>query len=136
MSTTDPFRDPAAAGSAAHPGYGYAPPGYGYGPPGYGPPGYGYGAPGYPPGGPPGYPPGLYRRPTNAMAILALVLALAFAPAGLVVGIVARRQIRRTGEEGAGLALAGIVIGSIGTAVFALLVLAWIVAVVMLTSGY
>ncbi|MEX5718552.1 DUF4190 domain-containing protein [Geodermatophilus maliterrae] len=77
----------------------------------YGP--VGYGAPqGY--GPPPGWPP--LRRPTNSLAIVALVLAFVFAPAGLVLGVVARRQIRETGEEGDGLALAGIVIGAIGTA--------------------
>src|SRR5688500_18079104 len=97
---------------AAPPQYGSAPqygqdraPGYGP-PPGYPPPG--YPAPGY---GPPGYPPAAWGRPTNTMAILALVLAFVFAPAGLIVGIVARRQIRQTGEDGDGLALAGIIVG-------------------------
>ena len=106
-------------GYGSQPGYG-PPPGYGgqpaYGPPpgyggqpGYGPPG--YGVPGY--GPPPGYG---YPRPTNTMAILALVMAFVFSPVGLVLGIVARRQIRQTGEQGDGLALASIIIGGIGTA--------------------
>jgi hypothetical protein len=56
------------------------------------------------------------------------VLAFVFAPAGLVLGIIARRQIRQTGEEGDGLALAGIVIGAIATALFALAIIAWVVA--------
>jgi hypothetical protein len=106
-----------AAGPQAYgtqPGYG-PPPGYGsqpvYGPPGYGPPP-GYGAPGY--GPPPGY--GYYPRPTNTLAILALVMAFVFSPVGLVLGIVARRQIRETHEQGDGLALAGIIVGGIGTA--------------------
>ena len=84
-------------GYGAQPGYG-PPPGYG-GQPAYGPP------PGY------GYP-----RPTNTLAILALVMAFVFSPVGLVLGIVARRQIRQTHEQGDGLALAGIIIGGIGTA--------------------
>ena len=79
--------------------------------PGYGPPP-GYGAPGY--GPPPGY--GYYPRPTNTLAILALVMAFVFSPVGLVLGIVARRQIRETHEQGDGLALAGIIVGGIGTA--------------------
>ena len=104
-------------GYGTQPGYG-PPPGYGqpaYGPPpGYGQPGWGqpgYGPPGY--GPPPGYgSPG----PTNTLAILALVMAFVFSPVGLVLGIVARRQIRQTHEQGDGLALAGIIIGGIGTA--------------------
>lgn len=103
-----------------------APPPPTYGPPpGYGPPGYGP-TPGY--GPPPGYPP-MYPRQTNTMAILALVLAFVFAPAGLVLGIVARKQIRQTGEDGDGLALAGIIVGGIATALFALMIIFFVVAV-------
>jgi hypothetical protein len=99
---------------------GYAPP------PGYPPPGYGYGYP----------PPGFYRPPTNSSAILALVLAFIFAPAGIVLGVIARKQIRQTGEEGDGLALAGIIIGSIASAFWLLLILFWIVAFASLTSSF
>jgi hypothetical protein len=86
-------------------------------PPAYGPP------PAYPPPGygPPGYPPAGWGRPTNTMAILALVMAFVFAPAGLVLGIVARKQIRQTGEDGDGLALAGIIVGGVVTALFVLM---------------
>ncbi|MGY1764128.1 DUF4190 domain-containing protein [Geodermatophilus sp. SYSU D00779] len=103
----------APPGFGSQPGYGGQPP---YGQPAYGPPpGYGgqpgYGVPGY--GLPPGY---VYPRPTNTLAILSLVMAFVFSPVGLVLGIVARRQMRQTGEQGEGLALAGIIIGGIGTA--------------------
>jgi uncharacterized membrane protein HdeD (DUF308 family) len=74
-----------------------------YQPPGYGPAG-------YPP------PPAAFR-PTNTMAILALVFAFVFSPLGIVFGIIARRQIRRTGEGGQGLATAGLVLGIIFTAI-------------------
>jgi hypothetical protein len=110
-------------GYGTQPGYG-PPPGYGsqpaygvqpgYGVPGYGPPP-GYGAPAY--GPPPGYG---YPRPTNTLAILALVMAFVFSPVGLVLGIVARRQIRETNEQGDGLALAGIIVGGLGTALVVL----------------
>ena len=108
------------------------PPGYGppphHGAPGYGPPpGYGYPPPGYPP---------VWRRPTNTMAILSLVLAFVFAPAGLVLGIIARKQIRETGEEGDGLALAGIIIGSIAGALWLLIIVFWIVAFASLTATF
>jgi len=122
--------DPA---SAAPPGYGQQPP-QGYAPP---PPGYGQ-QPGYgpPPGYGPGYAPQFYGpRQTNTMAILALVLAFVAAPAGLVLGIIARKQINRTGEDGAGLALAGIIVGGIFTAIFVLLIIVWIVAIASIANS-
>jgi hypothetical protein len=99
----------------------------------------GYGAPGYPPpryGAPPGYPPpGFYRAPTNTLAILALAFAFFFAPAGLILGILARKQIRQTREEGDGLALAGIIVGAIITAFYLLLIVIWIVAFISIRNG-
>ena len=139
---------PSAGGSEpnqGHPGYGqqgYGQQGYGqvYPPPGYAQPGYGQAAtaqqpygqpaygqamPGY--GPPPGYAP-QWARPTNTMAILSLVMAFVFAPAGLILGIMARRQIRQSGEQGDGLALAGIIVGGLFTAFFVLMILFMIIA--------
>lgn len=74
----------------------------------------------YPAQGAPGYPPPYQAAPparTNAMAVAALICALGglitiiSAPVGAILGHVARRQIRETGEEGDGMALAGIIIG-------------------------
>ena len=113
------------------------PPPAGYGPPGYPPPG--YTTPGYPPPGPtaPGYPPsGFYRPPTNTLAVLALVFAFVIAPAGIVLGVMARKQIRQTGEEGDGLALAGIIVGSIVTGIWALIVVFWIIAFASLAGSF
>ena len=50
--------------------------------------------------------------------------------------MIARKQIRQTGEEGDGLALAGIIIGSIASAFWLLLILFWIVAFASLTSTF
>ena len=119
--------DPPPAGSGQPP-YGrppaYGAPGYGpppvYGPPGYGPPA--YVPPGY--GPPPGYG---YVRPTNTMAILALVFIFVFSPASLVLGLVARRQIRETGEQGDGMALAGIIVGGISVGLFVIGILFFVV---------
>ena len=122
MSTSDENLYRGESPASPPPAYG-PPPGYGpptaYGQPAYGPPGY---------GPPPGYPP-MYRRQTNTMAILALVLAFVFAPAGLILGVIARKQIRQTGEDGDGLALAGIIVGGIATALFALMIIFFVVAV-------
>ncbi len=93
-------------------------------PPEYRPPAPGgYGAYGYPP------PP--YAAPrTNALAIASLVAAIAgFLTCGigdilgLVFGLVALSQVKRTGEGGRGLAIAGIVISAL---TFAFLVAAFI----------
>ena len=100
----------------------------GYGPPGYGPPG--YEQPGY--GPPSGYPPYGYRAPTNVMAILSLVFAFVFAPVGLGLGIAARRQIARTGEEGSGLAMAGMIVGGIFTGVYVVIIAGYIILFVTL----
>lgn len=48
---------------------------------------------------------------TNGMAIAALLLVFFFFPLGIVLGHVARGQIKRTGEGGRGLATAALIIG-------------------------
>jgi hypothetical protein len=76
---------------------------------------------------PPGYPPYpgyVYApaRPTNGMAIASMVVSIAslLVCAGLpgivgaLLGHSARRQIRERGEEGDGMALAGVIVGWIG----------------------
>ncbi|WP_392963336.1 DUF4190 domain-containing protein [Streptomyces sp. LN245] len=71
-----------------------------------------------------GYSP--YNRPVpfNGLAIAALVLGvLCFLPAvGLVLGIAALVQIKRRGERGKGMAVAGMVLSSVGVVLLALLV--------------
>src|SRR5258708_36402643 len=59
-------------------------------------------------------------RPTNGLAIAALVCGIAqfavgvtFIPA-IICGHMARRQIRETGEGGDGMALAGLILGYVG----------------------
>jgi hypothetical protein len=69
------------------------------------------------------------------MAILALVFIFVFSPASLVLGLVARRQIRETGEEGDGMALAGVIVGGIATALFVLGLLFFVVAASSVSFG-
>ncbi len=73
-----------------------------------------------------GYGPPPYGRPpirsTNTMAVLAIVFAFVFAPLGIVFGVMARNQIQQTGEDGAGLALAGIIVGAVATALSVLVI--------------
>jgi hypothetical protein len=78
--------------------------------------------------------PGYYPppRPTNGMAIAALITAFVFSPAGIVLGIVARRQIRQTGEQGWGMATAGLIVGAVLTVLWLLALALWVVLVVWL----
>jgi hypothetical protein len=79
-----------------------------------------------------GYPPPYYGYPppprgTNTMAILALVFAFVFAPAAIVLGHIARKQIQQTGEDGDGMALAGMIIGYVFTGLTVLLCVGYVV---------
>ncbi|CAN5408835.1 hypothetical protein BH10ACT9_BH10ACT9_44890 [soil metagenome] len=129
----------------------YPGPGYGAAPPsGYPPPQY---QPGYPP--PPGYPQGYapgYQpydpyysgRPpgTNGKAIAALVASIGgpffcFLPsiAGIILGIIAMRETKRTGQDGYGLALAGLIISSLAV-VAAVLGFLFFVVIAASSSSY
>ncbi|BBY61411.1 peptidylprolyl isomerase [Mycolicibacterium sarraceniae] len=81
-------------------------------PPYYPPPQPHYGAP-YGPGPYP-YP---VPQPTNGMAVAALICAFVFAPLGIVFGHISLSQIKKSGEEGRGLAIAGLVISYLVTVV-------------------
>jgi hypothetical protein len=129
--STTPFSSDPAQPSSGQPAYGqptsgqpnpYGQPtsGQPYGQqPGYGQQPYGqapYGAqPGY---GQPAYVPVVAT--TNTMAILSLVFAFIFAPAAVVLGHMAKKQISQTGEQGGGLATAGLVLGYIFSGVIVL----------------
>jgi Domain of unknown function (DUF4190) len=78
-------------------------------------------------GAPPQYGPPMYApvATTNTLAILALVFAFVFPVAGIVMGHIAKRQIRESGEEGAGLATAGLAVGYAFTAIGLLLCLGY-----------
>jgi Domain of unknown function (DUF4190) len=60
--------------------------------------------------------------PTNVLAIVALVSAFFIPVAGIVCGHLALGQIKRTGENGRGLALAGLIIGYVLTALILLMI--------------
>lgn len=79
-------------------------------------------------------------RRTNGLAVASLVVSVVGLVAccgsvsgivGAILGHVARRRIRRTGEAGAGMALAGILVGWIGLAIFLLALTAHVLFNVM-----
>ena len=80
---------------------------------------------------------------TNSLAVAALVCGVAeFFTVGLtaipavILGHMARGQIRRTGEQGSGLALAGLILGWVAIILFVLVVaLGTVAAVTMTHSG-
>jgi hypothetical protein len=120
--TPQPYADPYG-GAPVSPGYAVppgSPPAY----PGY--PGYGYGAP-------------MPVAPNNSMAIVSLVLSLVgiacglTAPVGAILGHVARRQIRQRGEGGAGMALAGIIVGWIVTGLY-LIYIAFLIVIFVIAA--
>ncbi|MET8064007.1 DUF4190 domain-containing protein [Micromonospora sp. NPDC005686] len=110
----------------------YEPPSHGqpYGQPQYGQQHPQYGQPPYAPQPPYGQygPPGQGPRAggTNVLAILSLVFAFVFAPAGIVCGHLAKRQIRQTGEDGDQLATWGLILSYIFTALAVLACCGWI----------
>ncbi len=107
-----------------------APPPGAYGAPPYGAQPYGAppmgGAPGYPPGPPPGYYPPPYGVPmqmapsTSGMAIAGFVLSFFCALLGLIFSIIGYNEVKNSNgmKTGGGLALAGIIISSLGILLF------------------
>lgn len=81
--------------------------------------------------GPP--PPLAGARGTNTMAILSVVFAVVFSPLGVVFGIVGRRQTRRTGQPGRGLATTGLwlsiafLVLTVAAVLYVVVLAAWLV---------
>ena len=83
-------------------------------------------------------------RPTSTLAILSIVFAfggivlgpllILTSPAGAIMGHVALGRIKQTGEQGRGLALAGIIGGWVLTGLFILLVIA-VIAIIAASPG-
>jgi hypothetical protein len=133
---SDPFAPPGGAHQPGpwQPGYqGQSQPP----PPDFGPPGAGYG---YPPGGyPPFYAP---PRQTNSLALTSMIVSIASlvicAPIGVVGAILghrARRQCRELGQDGDGLALAGVIVGWIGFGLTILIVVVYAVIFAVLAAN-
>jgi uncharacterized protein DUF4190 len=143
----DPYAGPAGGQPGGYPpprpyptsgqpgGYAAPPPYPTSGQPGEYPPPYSaggqqayYGQPAYP-----GYGP---QTRTNALAIASLACSLGglltciSAPVGIVLGHIAKRQIRQTGEQGEGMATAGLWVGYIVTVLFVLFLIGWLALVV------
>ena len=71
------------------------------------------------------------NKPTNTMAILGLIFAFVMPILGLIFSIIAKGQIKKTGENGAGLATAGLIISII----WMVIILIWIIFAVVLAAS-
>lgn len=91
-------------------------------------------------------PPPAYTPPkTNGKSIVALVLgilAVSLPYIGFLIGIVAivfaslsLKEIKRNGEQGRGMAIAGLVCGIVGTAIYAILLLIVLIAFVTIAGA-
>jgi hypothetical protein len=69
----------------------------------------------------------------NGLAIMSLVSVFIFGPLAVILGHMARHQIRRTGESGAGIALGALIIGYFETAFILVMVL---VVIAQSSSSY
>ncbi|MBC9954266.1 DUF4190 domain-containing protein [Leucobacter sp. cx-42] len=128
------------------PAYAAAPPAYTAAPPAYQPPAQPYqaapgvpGAPGVPPTPPyigqqpaPQYPQS--QAPMNVLAILSLIAAIVgfftlgiISVAAVVLGHIALSQIKKRLDRGRGMAIAGLIIGYVGTAIWAFILVVWMV---------
>ncbi len=77
----------------------------------------------------PGYAP-MYAPPTNTLAIISLVLSVVGVHiAGIICGHIALNQIKRTGEGGRGLALAGLIVGYVVGGLTLLFILYFVVLI-------
>ncbi|BFM24884.1 DUF4190 domain-containing protein [Microbacterium sp. che218] len=72
--------------------------------------------------------------PLNALAVVSLVLGALAPVGGIVTGAIALGHIRRTGERGRGLALGGVVLGSVLTTVLSVSIVA-AVGLLLVPSG-
>lgn len=82
---------------------------------------------------------GPMAAPTNTLAIISLVLSICsflFCPfllaiAGVICGHIARGQIRRMGQGGSGIAMAGIIIGYVNIGISVLFIFGFIVIAIL-----
>lgn len=75
------------------------------------------------------YPP---QPGTNVLAIVAIISAFFIPIAGIICGHIARKQIRETGEQGDGLALTGLIVGYVFTALIIVFIVIYVVFFVVL----
>lgn len=72
---------------------------------------------------------------TNTLAIVALILGIVVPIGGIICGPIALGQIKRTGEGGRGLALAGLIIGVVLTLLGIIIIIANVILFASLANS-
>jgi len=72
---------------------------------------------------------------TNGIAIAALISSFFVSVLGIILGFVALNQIKKSGEQGRGLALAGIIIGFVALGVTILIIILNVVLLSALSTA-
>jgi hypothetical protein len=75
-------------------------------------------------------------RRTNTLAIVGLILAFVFPLVGAIIGHVALGQIKKSGEEGRGLALGAVIVGWVFTGVGILAVFLTVIPMAVVGGMY
>ncbi len=75
-------------------------------------------------------------RPTNVLSIIALIAAFVIPLAGIIVGFIALGQIKKTGEGGHGLALAGVILGFVFSVLYILLIVVGTLVPLLIAGSY
>jgi hypothetical protein len=76
----------------------------------------------------PAYQPAPVGQKTNTLAIVGFILSFFVTVAGIIVSVIALRQIKQTGEGGHGFALAGLIIGIVGTVIWVIYIIVAVAA--------
>lgn len=87
-----------------------------------------------PPPATPAYAPASVAPTTNILAIIALIAAFIVPLGGIIMGHISLRQIKRTGERGHGLALAGTIVGYVLTVAYLVLAFLYLAVFALLAS--
>ncbi|SDY44296.1 DUF4190 domain-containing protein [Herbiconiux ginsengi] len=83
----------------------------------------------------PAYTPAPVAQKTNVLAIVSLVISiLGFNIIAVILGAIALSQIKKTGESGRGLALAGIIIGAVSLVIGIIIIIVSIAIVASNTT--
>lgn len=67
-----------------------------------------------------------YPPRTNTLALVGFIASFMIPIVGVVLGVMARRQIAVSNEGGQGLALAAVIIGAVGTALQVIFFIVWL----------
>jgi hypothetical protein len=72
---------------------------------------------------------------TNTLSIVALLAGFMVPIAGIILGYVSLAQIKRTHEQGRGLALTGMIVGYVASAFFVLFFIVWLTMFVSILTA-